>query len=419
MFDMAQPNADTRETLYVARQAILDARWQVFGYELLYRADGGAANVSSDLAAARVMTDAVLNVGLDTLTGGRPAFLNLTRSLLVTEAWSVLSPAAVVFELHDDIRVDEEVIAMCEQLHNAGYSLALCDFALDSDAEALLRYAKFVKVDMMASSRDAHRAVAAYLQASGIKLIAENVQSGAAFEEACAAGYTLFQGHFFCQPKTVSAAPMPASRMAYVQLLSALNRPRLSLAELEDLIKRDVSLSYRVLRCINSAAYGLRREIRSIQEALVLLGVEPIRSWASVWCIAGLNTNGTFELVTTALVRARSCELLGEHLAKAEEGPELFLIGLCSLLDAMLNRPLVDAIADLPLSPAARSAVLGEDRNSARCVLDAVIAYENGLWDEAALAAHGAGVTPALLAEAYAGALRWAREFSRVVAAAA
>ena len=204
-----------------------------------------------------------------------------------------------------------------------------------------------------------------------------------------------------------------------MQLLSALNRPRLSLSEIEELIKHDVSLSYRVLRCINSAAYGLRREIRSIKEALVLLGVEPIRSWASVWCVAGLNSSGTFELATTALVRARCCELLGEHLTEADEAPELFLIGLCSLLDAMLGRPLEEAIADLPLSSAARSAVLGGERNTARCVLDAVVAYENGLWDEAALASHGAGVTPALLADAYAGALRWAREFSRVVAMAA
>jgi len=415
---MAQPNADTRETLYVARQAILDARWQVFGYELLYRADGGAANVSMDLAAARVMTDAVLNVGLDTLTGGRPAFLNLTRSLLVSEAWSVLAPSAVVFELHQSIPVDDEVIAMCRQLHDAGYALALCDFTLDSDAEALLRYAKYVKVDILRQQRT-YAATADYLQARGIKLIAEHVEDKASFEAACAAGYSLFQGHFFCQPKTCSAAPMPASRMAYVQLLSALNRPQLSLSEIEELIKHDVSLSYRVLRCINSAAYGLRREIRSIQEALVLLGVEPIRSWASVWCVAGLNTSGTFELVTTALVRARCCELLGEHLAKADEAPELFLVGLCSLLDAMLGRPLEEAIGDLPLSARARSAVLGEDRNIERCVLDAVVAYENGLWDEAALATHGAGLTPALLAEAYAGALRWSREFSRVATAAA
>src|SRR5436190_13383823 len=129
---MPQPNADTRETLYVARQAILDAKWQVYGYELLYRAEGGAANVSSELAAARVMTDAVLNVGLETLTGGRPAFLNLTRSLLVSEAWTVLPPTAVVFELHRNITIDEEVVAACQRMHSAGYALALCDFELDS-----------------------------------------------------------------------------------------------------------------------------------------------------------------------------------------------------------------------------------------------------------------------------------------------
>jgi EAL and modified HD-GYP domain-containing signal transduction protein len=291
----------------------------------------------------------------------------------------------------------------------------VCDFELDSDMDALLRYAKYVKVDMVRTRGTEQKAIADYLKESGIKLVAENVESGRAFEAAAAAGYTLFQGNFFCQPKTCSAKPVTASKLAYVQLLSALNRPNLSLSEIEDLIKHDVSLSYRVLRCINSAAFGLRREIHSIQEALVLLGFEPIRSWASVWCVAGLNTGGTYELVTTALVRARCCELIGSQLGDEEGAQEMFLIGLCSLLDAMLGRPLQEAIADLPLSTAARAAVMSNERNTPRCILDAAIAFENGLWDEAAVAIHGAGLPPAVLAEAYSGALRWAREFSRVV----
>jgi EAL and modified HD-GYP domain-containing signal transduction protein len=209
-----------------------------------------------------------------------------------------------------------------------------------------------------------------------------------------------------------SAAAVRARHVAYVQLLSALNKPGLSLSEVEDLIKHDVSLSYRVLRCINSAAYGLRREVHSIREALLLMGLAPIRRWASVWCLAGLNTGGASELVTVALVRARCCEALGEHLENADEAPELFLIGLCSLLDAMLGRPLEEAIADLPLSAGAREAVLGTRRSRARSVLNAVIAYERGAWAVSEEELTAAGLPAHALADAYTDALRWARELT-------
>ena len=416
---MSQLTVDFRSTLCVARQPILDADWQVYGYELLYRAEGAGTAVSVDRAVARVLTDAVLNVGLDTLTGGRPAFLNLSRALLMGEAWRLLPPAEVVFELHRTIPVDDEVIAMCDQLHEAGYSLAIADYSLDTEADALLPYARFVKVDMDATPRRTHAAIAEFVKGVGPRLIAENVETEGVFEHAVTAGFELFQGHFFCMPRVCTAAVVPAQRIAYMQLLAALNRPRLSLSEVEDLIKHDVSLSYRVLRCINSAAFGLRREIHSIREALLLLGLEPIRGWASVWCLAGLNTGGTTEITTTALVRARTCELLGEHLEAAEGASELFLVGLCSLLDAMLGRPLEEAIHGLPLSAIARDAVLGTGMQAPRRVLEAVVAYENGEWDQAAEAAAAAGLSASMLPGAYAGALAWARQFSREVLAAA
>lgn len=414
---MPHLNVDTRDTLYVARQPILDDHGRVFGYELLYRldADDRIGVPSLDLAAARVLTDAVLNVGLDTLTGGRPAFVNLSRSLLVTGAWRLLPPSAAVFELHGDITVDEEVIETCGELRAAGYALALSDFVLDSDAEALLPYVKYAKVDAAATLPQTLAAIATRLRPSGIRLVAQHVETGELLESARAAGYALFQGHYFCRPRMCSAAAVPGRQLAYVQLLSALNRPDLSLNEAEDLIKHDLSLSYRVLRCVHSAAFGLRREVHSIREALVLLGLAPIRSWASVWCLAGLNVGGTSELVTVALIRARCCELLAEHIVAADKVAEFFLVGLCSPLDAMLGRPMEEAIADLPLSREAEGALLGRP-NNLRSLLDATMAYERGAWEEATEAAGRAGLTGPLLAKAYTGALRWARELSRPAA---
>src|SRR5687767_6475457 len=195
---MPQLNVDTRETLYVARQPILDDRGRVFGYELLYRVDteDGGDTPSLELAAARVFTDAVLNVGLDTLTGGRPAFVNLSRSLLLGEAWKLLPPSTAVFELHANIAVDEGVIEACERMHAAGYALALADFALGSDAEALLPYVQFAKIDTFDTSLPAQTAIAERLRPSGIRLVAENVETAEVFDGARAAGYGLFQGHY-------------------------------------------------------------------------------------------------------------------------------------------------------------------------------------------------------------------------------
>ncbi len=408
---MTQLQVDSRETLYVARQPILDAAGALFGYELLYRDSSGGAGGREDLAGARVLTDAVVNMGLDAITGGKPAFIRLTRPLLF-QLSALLPPDTAVFELQRDIPVDDETVEMCRQLHASGYALALDDFIADSDAAALLPYAKYVKVNTRGTSASAQAALVRTFAAGGPRLIAEHVETGDAFSAATATGYHLFQGRYFSTPTMCGRAAVPGRSLAYLQLLAALNKPDIALGEIEDLVKHDVSLSYRVLRCVNSAAFAMRREIHSIRQALLLLGLAPIRSWASVWCLAGLNTGGVSELVTTALIRGRCCELLGEELREGDAAPDFFLIGLCSLLDVMLGQPMKDAIADLPLSPVARGALLGE-QNAARALLDAVVAHEQGEWDDATSQTAGVGIDGHRLAQAYTSSLRWARELSQ------
>ena len=414
-----EPNLDIREGAYVARQPILDASGQVFGYELLYRAAADAESCVDphDHAAARVLNDAVLTLGLDTLTGGRRAFINMTRHMLLNDLVTVLSPDTVVVEVLENIEVDEEVITACRRLRERGYSLALDDFTLETGASALLPFARYVKVDVLAVTGDARRQIEKAIP-TGVKLIAEKVETAAVFEDARTLGYGLFQGYYFCRPTTFSGGALSARRLAYARLLAALNRPNVSVNGVEDLIKHDASLTYRVLRCINSAAFGVRREIHSIRQALVLLGLDQVRKWASVWALAGLNGGNTSELVTMAILRARSCELVGTLALGADDASEFFLLGLCSVLDAMLGQPMEVAVAELPLSDKVRNALLGQ-QNVARSVLDAVIAHERGEWDEADRIAATVPIKPEQLPIAYADALKWARELSQVVAAAA
>jgi EAL and modified HD-GYP domain-containing signal transduction protein len=413
-----EPNLDPREGAYVARQPILDQTGQVFGYELLYRAaaDAESCDDPHDLAAARVLSDAVLTLGLDTLTGGRKAFVNSTRHMLLNDLFTVMAPGTVVIEILEDVGVDEEVIAACGRLRDRGYALALDDFTFSNGAEALLPYAQYVKVDLLGTSADERRLIA-QATPQGVKLIAEKVETADAFEEARGLGYGLFQGYYFCRPTTFTGGALSARRLAYARLLAALNASGVSVNNIEDLIKHDASLSYRVLRCINSAAFGIRREIATIRQALVLLGLDQIRKWASVWALAGLNGGSSSEVVTIAILRARSCELVASRTLGPDAGSEYFLLGLCSLLDAMLGQPMETAVADLPLSDVIKQALLG-DQNTARSILDAVIAHERGEWDDAGRIATGLGVDPSQLPAAYADALKWARELTQLSAAA-
>jgi EAL and modified HD-GYP domain-containing signal transduction protein len=410
---------DARNAVCVARQPILDQLGRVYGYELLYRAGTDAIDctASGDLAGARVLSDAVLTLGLDALTCGRPAFVNFTRSLLLGEAGTLLPRDSTVIEIREDVAIDAEVMAACRSLHAKGFALALDDFVPGSPAEALLPFVRFVKVDVLQTTADVRASLATRLRPRGVRLIAEKVETAEMAAQALAVGYRLFQGYYFCRPTTFAATPMPARRLAYMGLLGALNRQDMTVDELEDLVKHDVSLSYRVLRSVNSWLYGLRNEVTSIRHALILLGLDQIRKWASVWALAGLNSSGTQETVTVALLRARCCELLGNALLGPEEGASYFLLGLCSLLDVILGRPMADALAEMPLAAEINDALLGT-ANRPREVLDAVVAYEQGKWEEAALAMARLNLPVATLPDVYADALRWARELSKTTKSA-
>jgi len=399
--------------VHVARQPILDAHNRVFGYELLYRATqtDTSCTAEGDLASARVLTDAVLEVGLDTLTGGRPAFLNLTKPLITSQVATLLPPKAAVFELREDVEVDDTVVDACRKLHARGYRLALDDFVVGSPAEQLLPYVSFMKIDVQLTDMPLVLELPQRYKSHRVTMVAEKVETREVFEATKKAGYTLFQGYYFRRPVIQTGKALPANHAVYMQLLAELNREDLTILELEALIKQDAALSLKVLRCVNSAALPLRREVRSIHDAVVLLGIQPIKQWASVWCLAGVNKGGSPELATLALLRARSCELVANDL-KTVDNSELFLVGLCSLLDAMLGCPMEQALEHLPLSPSAKETLLGAP-SPMRSVLDSILALEIGDWADVDLSAADAGVSPATLSNAYIGALRWARALTR------
>ena len=305
------------------------------------------------------------------------------------------------------------MVEACRDLHARGYRLALDDFVVGSAAEQLMPFVSFVKIDVQLTDMSLVLELPRRYKPQRVTMVAEKVETREVFEATQQAGYTLFQGYYFRRPVIQTGTALPANHATYMRLLAELNREHLTVLELEALIKQDAALSLKVLRCVNSAALPLRREVRSIHDAVVLLGIGPIRQWASVWC-AGERQHrrqpgaGDAGAAARAVVRAA-----WPAISKAVDNAELFLVGLCSLLDAMLGRPMDEALEHLPLSPAAKQTLLGAPspmRVGPRRDSGAGAAATGPTWT---LSAADAGVTPASLSNAYIGALRWARALTR------
>jgi c-di-GMP-related signal transduction protein len=396
---------------FVARQPILNRSRSLFGYELLFRT--GLEEYFNfhqpDVASSRVVVDSFLLFGIDSLTGGRPAFINFTRNLITGGAATLLPASRVFIELLEDIEPDPEVIAACRSLKAKGYSIALDDFEVRPGTEPLIDLADIIKVDFLKTSLDNRAHVVKEFRPRGIQLLAEKVETHDDFHHALEHGYSLFQGFFFARPETLSRSDVPVLMHHYMQLLSLSVQPDPDFKRLEDVIKHDTSLCYRLLRYLNSAWFGFRREITSIRHALSLLGSEEVRKWVSVITLAALADESPQPLLVHSLCRARFHELVALRAGMQTRSTDLFMQGLFSCMDAILDRPLATILNDLPLAEEVTLALLGHD-NPFKAVLDTAVACEKADWTEVARLSGLLRVAEEGLAEDYLAASRWALE---------
>lgn len=398
---------------FVSRQPILDRSSRIRGYQLLYRPSAGAtsaAGASGDVATAGVI-EALFGIGFDTLSGGHRAFVPVSRALLLDGIPSVLPADRVVLELGPDLESDVDVVTACGELRTSGYSLALDDVMHADRLAELLPLVDYVKVDVRPNP-DAVFHLPAFPPGEGPTIVATHVETASAFQVAVAGGHDLFQGFFLGKPVLKAGRAVSTQHVAGVKLLSALNDPDLTIRQLDDLIKHDAALCFLVLRTVNSAAFALRTTVQSIHDALVLVGRDTVRRWASLWALAGLSRHTHSELLTMATVRARCCELLAASTGHEDAASEGFMVGLCSLLDAILEQPLPALLDSVPVTDNVREALLGTD-NPARRTLDCAVAYEAGEWDKCLELAARGGVNPAVLPAAYADALRWSSDLKQ------
>jgi EAL and modified HD-GYP domain-containing signal transduction protein len=360
--------ASPADSVFVGRQPIFDRRRNVFGYELLYRS-GSATNAytatDGDAATRAVLHGSLNVVGLQELTGSKKAFVNCTKNTFVNDEYVVLPPAGSVVELLETVLPDPEILTALKRAKDAGYIIALDDFAFGPEYRPFLPLADILKVDFLATSADQRKRLTDQFAGNGkTLLLAEKVESHDDFEEAVKLGYHYFQGYFFCKPQIVSRKNIPAFKQNCLRFIQEVNSPSISFERLEGVVKRDPALSTKLLRYLNSAAFGLVNRITSIRQALALLGEKPLRKWASLIALSELGRDKPSELMTTALVRARFCELLASPAGLRDRALDSFIMGLLSAVDAFTDQPLAESIADFPLAPDVTAALLGTDSSS-------------------------------------------------------
>ncbi len=367
---------------FLARQPIFDRRQHVFGYELLYRS--GLNNyydaANDDSATASLLTSSFLSIGIDAITGGKVGFINFTDALLRSGTVLLFPKETLGIELSNSIPVDDEVFQICADLRKEGYRLILDDFDVDQPASPLLEIADIIKVDFLDDSKTGQMPASEITSRENVTCLAKRVETTELFDRAVDLGYDLFQGYFFAKPVIMSGKELCAHQVSYLSMLREINQPQLDFDRLETIIKRDVALSYKLLGYINSPFFGLPNTIRSIRHALGMLGLLKAKRWLSLLVLSSIGSDKTEELIVNCLIRAKFFELIAPKVGHEENAPELFMLGLFSMIDALLDAPMAEILESLPLSEHLKNALLGKPGRYSD-VFQLLVNYERGDWD--------------------------------------
>jgi EAL and modified HD-GYP domain-containing signal transduction protein len=390
---------------HFARQPILDAKGGLFAYELLFRSGQENRFFDDGNQATRIMLDNTLMFGLEQLSSGFPIFVNCTKESLLEDLVLVLNPEKAVLEVLEHLVVSEALVEACRKLHAKGYRLALDDFSWSPAMAPLVEIADFIKIDVLAEPAEERRRLIRILGRTQLQWIAERVETQEQFEILKGEGFSYFQGHYFCRPVQGALRRAPSNTIMYLQLLDLVQRNPIDIQTAGRMLRQDASLTFRLLRLVNSPVYAIQKEIHSIEQALLIVGDQMFRRLVFL-AISGAaaGPEGT-ALLRLALHRARFCEVVAKLWRL--DSDEQCLLGLVSLLPAILKVKMENIVDVMPMRPAFREALMGAKVRE-RLPLSWMESFESGDWEACASIELASGIPESKLAIPYAEAIRWA-----------
>ncbi|QUI63060.1 HDOD domain-containing protein [Pseudoalteromonas sp. A22] len=388
---------------YAARQPIFDVQRELIGYELLFR--DGLNNVfpeiDGDEATSRLVEGSQFTFGLDDLTNQRPAYINFTLETLAKGYVQMLAPEQVVVEILETVQPGKRLLACVKELKEQGYTLALDDYHHQNVWRHFFPYIDQIKVDLLATNLEQVHAIKTAIQDfPNIDLVAEKVETYEQFELAKSLGFKYFQGFFFAKPEMVKTKALAPSELAMAELLYETSSVEPDLARITQVFERDVNLSYKLLRYANSAVFKRRAEISTIKQALVVLGSEELKRLISLLFASQLNTEKPKELLSLSLLRAHFMEAIATKANKISDTGSTFLVGMMSLMDAILDDDMASLLTKLPLSQEIKSTLLKKP-SAFGIYLDLAESMEKGDWESVETISKSLGVTSQNIAELY------------------
>ncbi len=401
-------------SVFIARQPILTAGRKLYAFELLYRARGSGAFDAADgnHATEQVIANGLTSIGLSKLAGNRPVFVNFPRELLLGSLPFSLPKGRTVIEVLEDVALDVEVIERCRELREAGYEVALDDVEDCSRIGPMANVVRYVKVDLRLAGRERAAEIARFCAGLPVWLLAEKVESRDEFQFARALGYKLFQGYYFDRPEVVSGHSFAPMKASFTEMQRELEREDLDFSKLEKALRADPAMTHRLLRYLNSASFAMAGPVTSVHQAMVLLGETELRRWLFLVGLTKLAGPGNEGAVRASLLRARYCELLAPRAGLGARGPELFLMGLLSVLGAMLGATMEETVSGLGLSVDVSETLIGDGKASSRLgTLYALArAYERGEWEVAPRLLRPLGIEEDEATACYGEAAEWTEQ---------
>lgn len=368
--------------VFLARQPIFDLKNQTYGYELLFRdnkAQNAYSGVDGDESTANVLTNSFFDIQTNSILAGKKAFVNFTSNLIVRGIPKLLPVDTLVIEVLEDVEVNDMLLNSIKELKQLGYVIALDDFAFDEKYKLLFELGDIIKIDFRTSKQSIEET--SYMcRYAGKVMLAEKVETIKEVEYAVSLGCTFMQGYYFAKPVILTRKTINPMQKTFMQLISMLNSPEVEIEELADMISIDGSLVVRLLKLVNSAFYNSKSRISSIQQALVMVGIEPLKDWIYLIGLKEFSPYGNEELLKLAFLRARFCEEISLNLPDGEKYyKEMYLMGLISLMHVFFGISLKDMLSELPVSQIIKDGIMGTGGVFSE-VYKLCYAYERAAW---------------------------------------
>lgn len=402
--------------IFVARQPIFDIHKNVYAYELLYRSSDENKSgfddpnvLDGDNATSSVITNSMLLVGIENVTQGKRAFINFTKNLILDEIPTLFSNDIVVVEILEDIIPDADFIKAVKSIKSKGYLIALDDFVLNYEYDEIIKLSDIIKVDFLLTSSLERKKIVEKYKNYGVRFLAEKVETLEEFNEAKEMGYSYFQGYFFAKPVILTSEDIKTLSSSYVQIIEEVSKDEPEYDKISNIIEGDIALTYKLLKLINSPAFYTSSRITSISRALVMLGFKEIRKWISIIMLRDIGSDKPNEIIKLSLIRGRMGELLAKLCNYTDIKDEMFLVGMFSMIDTLMDRSLFDILSELPFETSIIEALLGYD-NELRRLFEIILAYESGNWDNLIIYTKKFNIDAYKVPDIYFESLKWTRE---------